>query len=366
MPKSWLPPPDMKKLPNPAPWTAAEAKDAEYAIRTGLDEMIGYFERKPSAVLSLWGDSIEALMQVTYASANDRAFDEKVRDASRKNLTMLINYHLKRKPKAKFVTCDDFERLLPLAIFAHRLYPRKDPRTVEVTQRTNASMRKCDSLEDAIGDDHHKILADKYASPAALLELYIWALWFIEAELFPAIELPDEAHAYAPALWKYLLSYRLADAEEFPEGAWDEGFIAVADLAPHIAHIPTGTHRFPIYVQDWPRLYQWHRQNFYDVLQVGELDLVASVVDTLRQYGCTAENDVQVRDGTRYLLKVFHVGNDSWTDYRKDGETDANIDDYGLIHYPWTSVLGVRVRKFEEPNAGNIGGLVRRWIPPPR
>jgi hypothetical protein len=73
-----------------------------------------------------------------------------------------------------------------------------------------------------------------------------------------------------------------------------------------------------------------------------------------------------VRDGTRYLLKVFHVGNDSWTDYRKDDETDANIDDYGLIHYPWTSVLGVRVRKFEEPNAGNIGGLVRRWIPPPR
>jgi hypothetical protein len=125
-------------------------------------------------------------------------------------------------------------------------------------------------------------LADKHASPAALLELYIWALWFIEAELFPAIELPDEAHACAPALWKYLLSYRLADAEEFPEGAWDVGFIAVADLAPHIAHIPTGTHRFPIYVQDWSRLYQWHRQTFYDVLQVGELDLVASVVDTLR------------------------------------------------------------------------------------
>ena len=88
--------------------------------------MISYFERKPSAVLSLWGDSIEALMQVTYASANDRAFDAKVGDGSRKNLTMLINQHLKRKPKAKFVTCDDFERLLLLAIFEHRLCPRKD------------------------------------------------------------------------------------------------------------------------------------------------------------------------------------------------------------------------------------------------
>ena len=105
----------------PPPLVGAPAGDGDFEnhgqLGHRLDEMIGYFERKPPAVLSLWGDSIEALMQVTYASANDRAFDAKVRDASGKNLTMLISHHLKRKPKAKFVTCDDFERLLPLAIF---------------------------------------------------------------------------------------------------------------------------------------------------------------------------------------------------------------------------------------------------------
>ena len=101
-------------------------------------------------------------------------------------------------------------------------------------------------------------------------------------------------------------------------------------------------------------------------MQSDELDLFASFLDTLRQYGCTAENDIQVRDGTRYLLKAFHDGNDRWMDYRIDGETDANIDDDRLIHYPWTGVLGVRVRKLEQPKPGTIGAIVRRWKPPPR
>lgn len=63
------------------------------------------------------------------------------------------------------------------------------------------------------------------------------------------------------------------------------------------------------------------------MLQTGYLDLLASFVDSLRQYGCTAENDVQVRDGTRYLLKVFHEGKDRWMAYRREGETDTNLND---------------------------------------
>jgi hypothetical protein len=72
---------------------------------------------------------------------------------------------------------------------------------------------------------------------------------------------------------------------------------------------------------------------------------------------------VQVRDGTRYLLKVFHDGKDRWMAYRKEGETAANLDDYALIHKPWTGVLGVRVRQLEQPNPGTYGGIVRRWLP---
>ena len=141
MPESWRPSADVRKSLNPTPWSESEAKDAEYAIKSGLEEMIGYFEQKPSAVKFLWDDSIEALIDVTYTSANKPEFDAKVRDAARNNLTALITPYLKLDPKS--AKCDEFERLLPLAIFAHRLYPAKDTRTEAVTHRTNDADRVC-------------------------------------------------------------------------------------------------------------------------------------------------------------------------------------------------------------------------------
>lgn len=363
MPESWQPPAELKDRLDPAPWSEGEAEDAAHAKRQGVEEMIAFFKRKPTSVEDLWGDSIEALIQVTYASANEAEFDAKVREAARDNLSMLTKLYFERNPDPDKVACGDFRQLLPLAIFAHRLYPPDDARTVRLTKRTNAAYRACGSLEVATELDFQKILANKQASVEDLFQVYIWTLWFMEAELFPAIDLPAEARQYGPTLWKYFKTYPLTGADTFEEGSRDEGFIAMADLAPHIAHLATGTNRYPLYVADHPDLYRFHRENFYDVLQVGELDLVASVVDTLRQYGCTPENDAQVRDGLRYLLDIFYEGGHSWMDYRQDGETDENIDDYGLIHYPWTSVLAVRERSPEESKPGTYGGLIRGWLP---
>jgi hypothetical protein len=98
---------------------------------------------------------------------------------------------------------------------------------------------------------------------------------------------------------------------------------------------------------------------------MGELDLVAELVDSLRQYGCTPENDLQVRDGTRYLLDIFHDGGDRWMAYREPGETDADVDAYDLVHKAWTGVLGVRPRVLEPADPGTYGGVVRRWLPAP-
>jgi hypothetical protein len=113
VPPSWRPPAKLKKRLNPAPWSEAEAKDAQYAMEKGVDEMISHFERKPSAVESMGADAIEALIQVTYASANTPAFDAKVRDAARKHLATLIDLSFKRRPDLGRVTCGDFKRLLP-------------------------------------------------------------------------------------------------------------------------------------------------------------------------------------------------------------------------------------------------------------
>lgn len=366
MPESWRPPPGLQKSLSPAPWSDAETKDAQYAIETGVDEMIAYIKRNPSALDSLWGDSIEALIQVTYASANTPEFDAKVQNAARENLSKLIGLVFKRKPGLEDATCEDYAKLLPLAIAAHTLYRANDPRTARITKRTNIAYRDCGSLQDATGLDHNKILATEQASPDILLEVYIWALWFMEASIYPDIELPAEARTYTERLWRYLKAYRLAGADAFARGPWDDEFVLMADLAPHIAHIPTATHRFPLYVEDFPDLYRYHRENFYAVMELGELDLFASFVDTLRQYGCTPENDIQVRDGSRFLLKIFHDNDDRWMNYRQEGETDAELDDYDIIHYPWTAILGLRDRKPEEPRPGTIGGAIRRWLSHPR
>jgi hypothetical protein len=184
--------------------------------------------------------------------------------------------------------------------------------------------------------------------------------------LVPGLELPAEARDFPPTLWRFLESYPLVGASAYRDGAWNEKFIDTAYLATHIAYIPTGNHRYPIYVEDSPRLYKFHRENFYAVLEMGELDLVAEFVDSLRQYGCTEENDLQVRDGTRYLLNIFHAGGDRWMTYREQDETDEDVDDYDLVHKAWTGILGVRARVIEPAEPGTYGGVVRGWLPHPR
>lgn len=378
MPETWQPPAELRERLGSAPWSRAEAEDAEYAKRTAIEEMIGYFRRHPTAIQNLWDDSIEALIQVTYASANDPIFDAKVREAARQNLTVLITGYLESGPKTD--QCGDFADLLPLAIFAHRLYPAVNPLTDVITKRTNSAYQACGSLAAATGNVMQKTAANEPESGSAsegsgrietsgnlenLFDLTLWSIWLTEAQLFPDIELPAEARAFAPTAWKYFQTYRLAGAERFSNGARNERFITIADLAIHIAHIPTGVHRFPLYVEDAPALYRFHREEFYPVMQSGDLDLFASFVDSLRQYGCTPENDMQVRDGTRYLLKVFHDHGDRWMNYRAAGETKASQSDYDKIHHPWTAALGIRARKPWSPTPGTYGGIIRRWLPSP-
>lgn len=368
MPDSWQPPAKLQKSLNPAPWSQGEAKDAQDVVATALDEMIGYFKRNPRAVQNIWDDSVEALIEVTYAGANRPEIDARARNGARDNLDALVSPYLDHD--AYWATCDEFEALLPVAIFAHRLFPPGDERTTAIAKRTNVSLRDCGSIRDATGVDYENILAEKGTRPdnlEPLFDLYLWSLWFTEAELYPAIALPAEARTFAPRVWEYFksLPLPLPGAGGFKDGIRNDDFIEIADLASHIAHIPTGTHRFTLYVDDFPQLYRFHRENFYPAMLTGDMDLFASFVDTLRQYGCTPENDAQVRDGTRYLLKIFHDNNDTWMS-DKNEDPDADPSDYDRIHRPWTAALGLRERRPEQPLPGTYGGLVRRWLPPPR
>lgn len=179
--------------------------------------------------------------------------------------------------------------LLPLAMYANRFFPPDDERATGMVAITNAAFHACGSFAAATEEDYEETLQDQDAATDDVFDLVIWSLLFIEADLIPGLDLPDEAKKFSPRLWRYLKDYPLEDADEFEDGAWDDEFIETAYLATHIAYIPTGNHRHPIYIEDMPSLYRYHRENFYPTLEMGELDLVAEMVDSLRQYGCTPE-----------------------------------------------------------------------------
>lgn len=369
LPESWRASPELRKNLNRSPWSDAEAKDAEYAKRTGVNEMLNVYEEN-SAVRKLYDDAIASLLQVTYASANEPAFDARVRNAARDNLTVLLTSYVELDPET--AECDEFEDLLPLAIFAHRLYPANHELTEVATKRVNAAYDDCGSFKLATEDILRKVWWDNQA-PAMyidfledLFDLYAWALLFIEAELYPDIELPAEARGFGQTAWTYFRTLPLPDASDFDKGVADVQFITLADLATHLTHIPTGLHRHPLYVEDHPDLYRFIRANFYPMLGSGDRDLFSLFVDALRQYGCTPENDVQVRDGTRYLLNDFHKRDDKWMNYHEERKTFTDPIEYIQIHHAWTAVLGVRDRKLEPPKPGTYGSVVRRWLPSPR
>jgi hypothetical protein len=366
MPESWRPSAKMQKGLRAEPWSAREAEDVQYAIKTGVDEMLDHFAKRPNAVTELWDDAVEALIDLTYSGGTGSpAVDAAARDGAHRNLGILIAPYLDRDPKS--ARCDEFEKLLPLAVYAHRFYSADDTRTAKIVALANSAYRKCGSLAKAIKDyDYPGMLANKTLPTEDVFNLVIWSIQLIEAELVPGLELSREARELAPKLWRYLESYPLDGAKAYKNGAWSEKFKATGYLATHIAYIPTGYHRHPIYTEDSPRVYRFHRENFYPLLEMGELDLLAEFVDSLRQYGCTEENDMQVRDGTRYLLKVFHDGKDRWMNYREPGETDKDLDDYDLIHKPWSATIGIRPRVPEPAAPGTYGGVVRKWLPTPR
>ena len=69
-------------------------------------------------------------------------------------------------------------------------------------------------------------------------------------------------------------------------------------------------------VEDAPFLYQYICENDYYAMEQGRIDLGSEFVDLIRTYGCTEENDYQLRDGTLFVMKKFYEELDGkWIDY---------------------------------------------------
>jgi len=173
----------------------------------------------------------------------------------------------------------------------------------------------------------------------------IKAIALVELKTVPEIELPmPSTDLFVANLWKYLATYNLRYARDSPQHYWDNGALDHAWLATHIAYLPSGYGRHRQQVEDAPFLYQYIRENYYYAMEQGRIDLVSEFVDLIRTYGCTEENDYQLRDGTRFVMKKFYEElHGKWIDY----ETPDNH--YNRIHNPWAGSAAVMLGGESEP-----------------
>jgi len=363
MPINWQPSGHVQQGLSTAPWSIGESQDAESAVTTGFHELQQFFSNRPSAVSFLGSDAVEAAIDASYAASNMPALQFAARDLARRNLLQLLAPYLARRSVT--ATCREFSLLLALTIHAHALLPVYDARTSTMVTLTNAAYKTCGSLVAAIGYDYRQKLGVGSPTIDDIWNLVMWSITFTDAQLVPDLNLPTEAYDLPPTLWSFLEHYPFVAALKYPEGARNRTFYDTAYLATHIAYIPTGYDRYPIHIEDAPWLYRFLRANFYAVLDMGELDMVAEFVDLFRQYGCTERNDLQLRDGTRYLLRLFHAAGDSWMNHREPHEPD-NTGDYNEVHKAWTGMAAVRVRVPEPDKLGTYGGVVRQWLEYPR
>ena len=359
MPASWRPAGGVHATLRQTLWSNAETKEAARAVRIGLDELTDFVCISAPRMRWLAENAVECFLNISYAAGNMPALQRRATGRAREALETLLASYLDRDPAS--VTSDELQYLVTLTVYSHAIYPTGVGPTEKMVALTNSAYEACRSLDCAMGGDYRKILSSPKVSRDELFALMMWSISIIDAQLVPGLRIPARARALVPTLWQFLGSYPLVGAIGLSEGAHDDTFYDTAYFATHIGYIPTGYGRHALAIKEAPWLYRFLRENFYSVLDMGELDLVAEFVELFRFMGCTPENDLQVRDGTRYLLRLFHVAGDSWIEHREPDETSRS-NSYDKMHKPWTGIAGIRARAPEPVRAGTYGSVFRKSV----
>jgi hypothetical protein len=96
-------------------------------------------------------------------------------------------------------------------------------------------------------------------------------------------------------------------------------------------------------------VYDYIRENFWAAARYfnSDPDLMAEFIDILRNFGCTEDDDLMVRYGSRMFIHAF----------KQNGATfmSRTRNDYSTIHGPWTAIAAVDRREWEPIVPGSHG-----------
>jgi len=179
------------------------------------------------------------------------------------------------------------------------------------------------------------------------------------------IKMPAGALQFLGDFWNYLSHYPFPKATELvdqPSSLISIGHF-VTDAAINFA---SGSGIYTVEISYTPWMYRFIRENFYAILQTGNIDLIGKMLKTLQAYKCNSANDVQARDGLNFLLQRFDFGNHSWVKQADLRETSAvnrqgdvnNYEDFLQMHRAWAVCGAFGQRVFEEPET--YGSVVRQ------
>ncbi len=356
LPPAWSPPERLAL--DPSPWTEAEQAAADRAVDEAFSDMQGLVRHRPGALSELGADAVEAFLDASYGEPRRGRREDALREAFRALTTLTEPIRGAVAP-----TCGDAGGLLTLMVYADTLATRLPEPAPERLRRqllpwASASVEACADLEELLGNPGWPLAASldlsDPANNALVYDLVMWSVTLLDASTVEGLRLPTGALEFVAELWVWLGEQTWPAAAAYSEGANDPLVYDTAYLVTHIGYAPTGYGRHRLRIEDAPWLHAWLRANFYAVLELGELDLVAEFVDLFRQYGCDETNDRQLRDGARHLLGIHRRAGGVWLRHREPYE-GADPGAYDLLHKPWTAYAGLRRRTFEPPAPGTYG-----------
>ena len=374
LPENWRAPDDVVFKDPGGPWTAEEQALADEAVDEGLNELISFFEEaSDERIRGLGIDASSSVFDYVISSEGMPKFHQRAVDTAIKVLEVSVEDYIKDDSDDN-VECIEMFAKATFSGYAHRL-SMEAPKDLDLKRirdrlvdHLNKSFEKCGSLDmvftDGVADqeepwrkslEEHDLLYDEASDWVA------WSSALINCLTIPDLEMPEETNDFLFSAWKFFGEYGIPSYVDYEEEEDRRGsFEEMAYLATHIQFVSTGYGRHYCYVRHAPFLYQYYRQNYYAAMSAGH-DLFAEFVDVLMGYGCTAENDVQVRHGLRYMLHLYEQANHTFVNELEDWESNKkDLSDYDIIHKPWTGVASLETNGCFEPELpGSYGHAFR-------
>jgi len=372
MPASWGPTPAQEAALNQSLPVANLSQAAEAAAREAYQELVEFISR-PGMIEELDTDALEPIINGAFAGSNLPDIQSIGLHFGR---DIWLNLSMPYLAETMKVGCNQLSNtslamLVGYGGYLQRRLPGNatfDAAYAKLSNLTQSALDDCGTLEDYLGFDpanrtgSYPKLLDEIASDVQIDEIFDMVLQAVDTLGLSTFELPTGTLEYTARFWRYLFQYPFVPAGEYNEGLRDESFEQNSYIVTHAAYIPTGYQRYRLEVRDAPWLFHYLRENFYAVMELGSLDLLAEFVDVFRQYNCTEENDAQTRDGTQFMLGLYEKAGRRWTSVRESREVEGDLSSYDLMHKPWTAYVGLHARVLEAPLPGTYGAAAREAV----